>query len=201
MINRLRLSGSVGRCAACGSRLSVEAFDIIRQRGLPGQLPPSPTLEAAEGYCGACNQRIRPLNPHKMDAAKCEVLEAMAKLHALGHEWVKVGEGRSLDAGTDRMVTAYRAGQHVGRLKWFGLVEHRGRRTGEYQVNRLGYSFLVGVHRVPAVIYCRDGVVEHRSEETISVIDAWGKILDEDYWDSYSREQVPAPHPKREATR
>lgn len=151
----------------------------------------------SSGKCPCCKQRIRPLNAHRMDKQKWEVLVALAEFAAEGHEWVKVGHGKTLSAGAKSVSTSYRAEAHVGRLKWFGLVDHKGHRTGLYKISDDGRAFLAGRLRVPEVIFCRDGEVEERSSELVSVGQVKGVVLDKAYWDTYAEEKKHAGNRSR----
>jgi len=144
-------------------------------------------------FCPHCKQKIRKLNPHRMDLQKWKVLDSMARLQMMGHAWVRVEHGNKIGAGDDVLATSYRAEAHVGRLKWFGLVDHKGHRTGEYRVNRAGFEFLSGRGFIPEVIWCRDGRVVKRSTETVRVDQIKKIILTKEYWDRYSQVQVPWP--------
>lgn len=165
----------------------------LRRLGLLRQDPEPPT-GSREKRCDSCHQRIRKRNPHHMCVQKWRVLDAMAGIHQKGNAWVKVEEGRELSFGEEGFaLVAYRAGQHVARLKWFGLVDHKGRRTAMYRVNRQGFLFLAGKLSVPETIWCRDGAVEDCSTERTFVSEVKGVTLDKAYWDRYSQYQVDPP--------
>jgi hypothetical protein len=100
-----------------------------------------------------------------------------------------VEEGRGVVAGGVKHTTAYCARQHADRLSWFGLVNHRGKRTGEYQINVNGFDFLAGKLKVPSVIWCREGEVIEKDERLVGISDVKGIALDKDYWDEYPRFQ------------
>jgi len=167
----------------CGSTISVEAL-----------LAP---IDTDDQKCHCCLQRIRKLNPHRMDKQKFKVLAAMVRLHQAGNKWIKVEHGRGLigssvvvrDDGGNKLGHIER---HVGRLKWFGLVISKGNRTGEYRVSSYGYSFLKGEDSVPNIIYCRDGEVIAESDEHVMVSEIKGVVLGKSYWDHYAEVQVYA---------
>ena len=175
---------------------SPSARDVLIRLGL---IKPDATPEAepaAQQRCEACGQKLRKQNPHRMCKSKWAVLHGMASIQAKGHQWVKVTEGSTLSYGEGSCVlTAYRVGQHAARLKWFGLVDHKGPRTAMYRANEKGILFLAGKLLVPEAIWCRDGVVERVSDELVSVSQVHGVVLDKAYWDSYGAYQVEAPFP------
>lgn len=137
-------------------------------------------------YCEHCGQKIRKLNPHRMDKAKVGMLEILAKAHHQKEPWVKVqhGYGAQTSAGMTR--APYRAEAHASRLAWFGLAEHDGeRRSGMYRITPNGMAFLFGHISVPLTIYCKDGIVVEKTEERVTIGQIRGVILDKDYWDRY----------------
>lgn len=141
--------------------------------------------------CESCGQKIRKLNPHTMDSQKIRVLQDVAKLNIKGYEWVLVKEGEALQTETDdlKVRTAYRARAHASRLVWFGLLDHRGHRSGAYKVNQRGLDFLVGRLAVPRTIYCREGVVVELAQEHVRIHDVKNVCLDKQYWDDYHKLQ------------
>lgn len=163
--------------------------------------PPPPEV------CETCGQKIRKLNPHRMDRSKWRVLDSMAQLHSYGTKAIKVEHGRGLVAQAGNQVVTVRDGdgnrlghieRHVGRLVWFGLVVRVGkRRSGLYRVTEDGYKFLAGAITVPDTVYCRDGKVEEVSEERVSVSEVRGVVLDKAYWDRYAEHQIARPPPGR----
>lgn len=142
--------------------------------------------------CEACGQKLKKLNPHTMDSQKIRVLEDIAKLNLRGFEWVAVKEGEAIEAGEVKIRTAYRARAHASRLVWFGLLDHKGHRSGEYKVNRNGLEFLMGRLSVPKTIYCRDGQVIEKSPEVVFAQAVKKVVLDKPYWDNYDKIQKPA---------
>lgn len=140
-------------------------------------------------WCVCCEQKIRKLNPHRMDKQKVRVLEDLAKYDAEGVEWVAVKHGHELLGEDVRRRTAYRASEHASRLKWFGLVDHRGHRTGDYRINARGWRFLRKGASVPAKILVRGGRVVERSLERARLRDVKGVVLDKEYWDNYGSVQ------------
>ena len=142
--------------------------------------------------CESCGQKIRKLNPHRMDSQKVRVLEDIAKLNLAGHSWVLATEGydlKTVDVTPVVRKTAYRARAHASRLVWFGLLDHEGTRTGHYRVNPNGLQFLAGLRAVPQTILCKDGVVIERSQEETRISDVKKVILDKAYWDEYWKRQ------------
>lgn len=140
--------------------------------------------------CSRCRRSVPKLNPHRMDRQKWMVLDMMARLHKLGSGWIKVPQGRSLVV--NGRAHEHRDGaplghveRHVGRLRWFGLVEWEERRSGLNRVTEAGYQFLAGHGTVPTIIYCREGVVEYETEAHVDVRAIKGVVLDKGYWDSY----------------
>lgn len=137
--------------------------------------------------CPHCRQRVRKLNPHKMDASKIAVLRHAAWLHtATSTAWVQcqldfqmvVDDGRTFGTVKDSRV-------HAQRLKYFGLMESKGRRTGAYRVTEEGYLFLRGGLAVPETIWCRDGRVVKSSPTTFTIGKVADVVFDKAHWDSY----------------
>jgi hypothetical protein len=121
----------------------------------------------------------------------------LKKLWDEGYEWVRVEEGYGVKVGEEGFRTDYCARQNADRLSWFGLVNHRGPRTGEYQINLDGIAFLQGSLPVPKTIWCRKGEVVKVSEDTAYVYELKKVVLDKDYWDHYGQYQIPAVHTLR----
>ena len=186
-------------CVICRKRAQVAHHNWY------AEVPGTETLEDLASLCNkhhflvhfplgeARRELHKKLNPHRMDKQKWRVLDDIAKLNLRGHEWVKVGEGRRLFVdGRHVANTSYCAAVHCRRLKWFGLLESKGHRTGESKVTELGYDFLAGRASVPATIWCRDGRVWERTKGQVVVTDIKGVILDKEYWDCYATIQVTA---------
>jgi len=148
---------------------------------------------AAAASCTTCGQRIRKLNPHRMDRQKLRTLGDIAAFNAAGSEWVKTLEAPALQVGNEKRRSTYCGRNHAERLHWFGLLDYRGHRSGEFRVNAAGMAFLAGSGRVPAKIWCRGGVVKARSQSTVCVADIRGVILDRAYWDNYAAIQHHEP--------
>ncbi len=145
--------------------------------------------------CNGCGQSIRKLNPHHMDKKKVSVLEAIAKLNLMGHQWVLVSEGMT---GEVVVNTPY-CHEHAARLAWFELIETQARRSGLYRVTEPGLLFLCGKHEVPNVIYCRDGVVVERSKELTRINQIRSVVLDKVYWNDYAvHQKLPSSPNQRE---
>ena len=142
-----------------------------------------------EHTCSACGQRIRKLNPHRMDRAKVELLERIAKLNDR-HGWVKVQRDGRLIPEAERTFSIQCDDVHALRLTWFGLLERKEMRSGLYRVTPCRYQFLQGRWKVPALIMCRDGVVVEASVEEVAVHEVKDVILDKRYWDTYAGRQL-----------
>jgi hypothetical protein len=153
----------------------------IIKRSAGGGEPPK------KGHCPECGQKIRKLNPHRMDKQKVTVLEIMAKAKLDGHEWVRPLEGGQIDIGGEKVRAPYRARAHASRLVWFGLAEHDHTvRSGKYRATDLGLKFLQGVHGVPSLIYCKDGKVVEKSDMIEGVWQVKHVVFDKAYWDNYA---------------
>lgn len=125
-------------------------------------------------YCECCGQRIRKLNPHRMDKSKVAVLEMIAK-----HDgWLKISTGQKWQIMGDAPV-------HALRLEMFGLIEHGPRRSGMYRVLPKGIAFLKGEVTVPEVIWCREGRVIEQSSTQVNIHSVKNVVLDKAYWDEY----------------
>jgi len=153
-----------------------------QQRHVDGRFAPFGPL-----FCHTCGQKVRRLNPHRMDAQKVRVLELLAMSSIEGNQWVKAREGGSVEIAGTRRRAPYLARVHCNRLMWFGLVRHDDeRRSGRYSCTPLGLQFLLGKARVPARIYCKDGRVVTISTDTVSVDQVRNVVLDKAYWDNYA---------------
>lgn len=150
------------------------------------QPPPPPGDDRCCDYCG---QKIRKDNPHHMDFAKVKVLDQIARLNRAGEPWIKLQRDGNLIADDAKGRTIQCDDVHGLRLKWFGLVDSKGHRTGEYRCNGNGYLFLAGRLPVPVTIWCKDGEVVRKSLEMAYVQNVKDVILDKAYWDGYWREQ------------
>jgi hypothetical protein len=130
-------------------------------------------------WCKCCEQRIRPMNKHVMCRAKVQLLNSIAREGG----FVKISSGMKIQRMGDAGVLAL-------RLKWFGLVESGGKRSGLYRATKEGIDFLRGLHMVPKTIYCRDGRVLDRDTTLVSVYSVRKVVLDREYWDNYGKEQT-----------
>lgn len=135
--------------------------------------------------CPECGQRIRRLNPHRMDLGKWRMLRALEDKRRVGVTWVKVQRDGNLIHPDDAEWTIQADDVHALRLTWFGLAKRRRRRTGEYQITMNGRRFLAGRHAVPARIWCREGSVIRSDAMTVRVDQIKRIILDRAYWDRY----------------
>lgn len=162
---------------------------------VPPPAPPAvPTVSApvvVPRVCPTCHQRVARLNPHKMCAAKVKLLELLGRARMEGVLWVKVEEGRTIKVGDKQETAPYRARAHASRLVWFGLAEHGETRSGLYRITEAGLAFLTGAGSVPAVIWCKGGVVVERSPETVTLSDVKDVVLDAAYFRRYALEQKP----------
>jgi hypothetical protein len=148
-------------------------------------------------HCSACGQRLRKLNPHRMDRAKTEILIKIATLNARGFSWIKCQRDGRLIQQDHSTWTIQCDDVHALRLTWFGLLERKEMRSGLYRTTPDGFEFIRGRLMVPATIYCQDGIVKERSPEQVSIRDVRGIILDKEYWDHYAALQhYPAGHPQ-----
>ncbi|MFB3077032.1 MAG: hypothetical protein ACE1Y4_03405 [Lysobacterales bacterium] len=158
---------------------------------------PRPTMEPGVdqpdqknvGWCPHCRQHIKPLNPHRMDRRKVEVLQEIARINARGHKWVKIQQDGSLIPLGDLEFTIQTDAVHPLRLKWFGLVQTKAPRTALYRVTRLGFQFLAGRLSVPSVILCRNGFVILQRRERVWINQIKNVVLNREYWSGYWREQ------------
>ncbi len=114
---------------------------------------------SATKWCNSCGQKIRKLNPHRMDKTKVQILERVAKLHSCGHQWVKMQQDGSLIRAKEHAFTIQTDAVHALRLCWFGLLERQPERTGLFKVTKEGFRFLCDKHSVPTTLYCKDGEV------------------------------------------
>jgi len=148
-------------------------------------------LRAEEAkWCPCCEQKIRNINPHRMDASKVDILERVARMNIAGHEWVKLQRDGHLIHPDARDWSIQCDDVHGLRLMWFGLMVRKRIKTGLYRVTADGLRFLRGEHRVPKKILCKGGDVIERSDELVDVASVRNVILDRAYWDAYPSEQV-----------
>jgi hypothetical protein len=120
-----------------------------------------------------------------MDFAKHRLMCLIAEKHWQGVEWVKIQRDHRLIRDIDMEIQADDV--LALRLTWFDLARRRRKRTGLYQLTRLGWDFLAGKAQVPEIIRCKDGEVRYRSECMVSVRDIKDVILDKAYWDAYAQ--------------
>lgn len=159
---------------------------------MPPSLPPGPVERvplSQDGRCPHCRQQLKPLNPHRMDRRKVEILDKIARINARGHEWAKVQRDGALIAPEDLDFTIQSDDVHALRLKWFGLIQTKALRTGLYRVTQYGVGFLAGRASVPKVILCRDGEVVLRERERVWINQVKDVVLDRAYWADYWRRQ------------
>lgn len=135
--------------------------------------------------CECCGQKIRKLNPHRMCKQKVILLQILYQ----ANDWVFVQEGYGVEVQGKMIRAPYRARAHASRLVWFGLAEHGPVRSGKYRITQEGIMFLAGLHKVPSIIYCKDGDVLESSEIKVGIEDVKGIVLDKEYWDNYSQRQ------------
>ncbi len=129
--------------------------------------------------CETCKQRIRKLNPHRMDRQKVRMLSLIGELGLDEKDhWVEVKAGRFPGFNGDDQVFAM-------RLQWFYLVEHGPKRSGLYRITDNGILFLKGKLSVPKTIWCRDGRVVDWDDEMVLIHQVKGVHLDKTYWNSY----------------
>jgi hypothetical protein len=140
--------------------------------------------------CPTCHQKIRPLNPHRMDFSKVTLLEQIGRLNRK-HKWVKVQRDHNLIKNEEREFTIQCDDVHALRLTWFGLAERKEKRSGFYRITADGINFLKGTFRVPAEILCKDGEVIKRSAKMVTVYQIRKVVLDKEYWDNYPQIQSP----------
>lgn len=140
--------------------------------------------------CPTCGQRVRKLNPHRMDKAKVDLLMDIATLNKK-FPWVKVQRDGRLIKHHEKAMTVQCDDVHALRLTWFGLLERKARRTGLYHVTAKGLQFLQGQVAVPKHLYCKGGVVKEQSQEMVFCREVRGVILGKEYWDNYAAIQTP----------
>lgn len=141
--------------------------------------------------CPHCKQKIRKLNPHRMDASKVMMLEYLGKAFASGENeggWTQIKSGRIPGFRGDEQV-------HAMRLEWFGLSEHGPRRSGLYRITRAGIDFLRGEGVVPMVIWCKEGQVIERDTIMVTISSVRNLVLDKAYWDNYPAITRDSPWP------
>lgn len=141
--------------------------------------------ESAPAICHACGQKIRKLNPHRMDFAKVKVLRWIAEINRT-YQWAKIQQDIHLIPIDEAAWTIQTDAVHATRLHWFGLIDRRGARDGMYRINDDGIAFLRGKLKVPSTIFCKDGVVVEWTNEFVELSQVKDVILDKEYWDNYA---------------
>lgn len=134
--------------------------------------------------CPCCGSPITTLL-HRIDKAKVDILRQIADINVKGFEWAKLQRDGNLIKESEKNFTIQCDDVHGLRLKWFGLVETKKRRSGEYKLTNDGVAFLVGRMAVPALIACRKGVVLDVCPVMRHIHQVENVILDKDYWDNY----------------
>lgn len=151
-----------------------------------GQIPPDLFGKLSE-RCECCGQRLPKLWPHRMDRTKLELLAQIARIN-LKHRWVKLQRDGNLITEECKGSTIQCDDVHGRRLLWFGLLNEKGPRTGEYRVTLKAIYFLAGRTTVPARIWCSNGRVIRSTDEGIRADAIKNVTLDKDYWDKYPTE-------------
>ena len=124
-------------------------------------------------------------NPHKMDRSKVHLLIKIGKLNKAGHEWIKIQQDSSLIKDDERPRTIQCDAVHANRLKWFGLIDLKTKRSGEYKINSKGIAFLLNKYAVPSLIWCKKGHVIKEGTYNVYLRQIKNVILDKEYWDNY----------------
>ena len=148
--------------------------------------------------CPCCGMSVRKLNKHCMDKSKVRVLYDIYRIQMQHNDWVKAEQGDVLCVRRRpvpwskwiRYQTAKCADAHACRLKWFGLLKKREKRSGEYKITKKGIAFLQGRGLVPAFILVRDGNIWEESPDQVGIAEVAAVIHDKTYWDNYALEQV-----------
>lgn len=144
-------------------------------------------MEHRAGSCPTCGRRSPRSYRHRIDAAKVSVLERVAAVNRAGTEWAKVQRDGALTRAEDRLRTIQCDDVHALRLSWFGLLQSRGRRTGEYRVTAKGARFLAGVAVVPEWIECLRGALLSASHINKTVSEVRDVKLNAAYWAEYAQ--------------
>ena len=142
-------------------------------------------------FCSSCHQKIRPLNPHGMDKTKVRVLNDIGLIITRGHKWAKVVADPATIKPEEADRTFATDDVHVSRLRWFGLVETRERRSGLYRVTEKGILFLCGEQSIPETIWCRDGKVVEESRARVYIHQVRHVVYSKIHWDNYRATQRP----------
>ncbi len=137
--------------------------------------------------CPTCGRRPARTYRHRMDHSKVSLLEKIGHINVAGVAWVKVQRDGNLIKEDERAWTIQCDDVHALRLSWFGLLETRKPRSGEYRITEKGVSFLAGHSNIPAWIECKRGRVLSQSNEWLGINSVNDVILDKNYWDLYAR--------------
>jgi hypothetical protein len=120
-----------------------------------------------------------------MDFSKVKLLLRIAELNKKGFQWVKIQQDTELIKGDEKDFTIQCDAVHASRLKWFGLIELKDKRTGLFRITPLGTDFLLGKQPVPSVIYCLGGEVVEQTPQMVFIDHIKTDVLDKSYWDNY----------------
>ncbi len=143
-------------------------------------------MNTTRTVCTMCGHRTPRAYRHRMDSSKVAILEKIGRLNFASVPWVKVQRDGALIKEAEKATTIQCDDVHALRLHWFGLLEKRGPRTGEYCITAAGVRFLRGEQPVNAWIECLRGKVVSRSENGVTIDQVKDVILDKAYWDAYS---------------
>jgi len=167
------------------SRTDKDALEWLYQRmvGLHGE---NPSIDYMLRFRKIINEfEGKRLNGHRMDYSKVKLLSKIGRINK-DHRWVKIQQDEALIKKDEIEFTIQTDAVHASRLKWFGLVELKERRSGLYRITREGVDFLKGSLAVPTIIYCRSGEVIKTEEEEVYVNDVRKVVMDKAYWDDYA---------------
>lgn len=157
------------------------------------QDPSAKPMTTTACICQACGQKVRKLNPHRMDASKVKTLIEIATISRI-HGWAKIQQDSHLIKHDERDWTIQTDAVHASRLCWFGLIERKEERSGLYRLSEGGRAFLYRGGSVPAVIWCKEGRVVETSQEVVQLKDVRDVVLDKAYWDEYAALQKAPPN-------
>jgi len=122
-----------------------------------------------------------------MDKAKVILLQRVAEINRR-HDWAIVRRSARATTAEDAARTIDDSDDvHALRLSWFGLLEHRKKRSPEYRVTEYGVRFLRGKSGIPEWITVKGGGVVKRAQTAIMIEGVRGVYFDKEYWDEYAR--------------
>lgn len=158
------------KCTDCGGEIHIARPFVLTDRDA----------------CPCCHRSFKAV-PYSLTKKAVVMLDAMAKLHEAGHEWIRVEHGRNLivkkdmwevaspRSGGSTMVsreecvqTVYRAQDSASIMMYIGLIEVMFIGSALYRITPIGWQFGSGLLAVPKTAYCLKGHVLALSDDLVT---------------------------------